>query len=69
MRMPAGLGIEPDREWTITVDADRFVVARKDAPKRKFNIEKVWGCAKGSGLRFVEDRAFEPRPSERDAAE
>jgi antitoxin VapB len=37
-----------------------------DQPKRKFNIAKVAGSAKG--LKFVEreDRAFEPRPSSLD---
>ena len=34
------------------------------AKKKKFNIEKVWGCAKGSGLQFIkpEDRIFKERP-------
>ena len=67
IRLPAALGIEPDREWTVAKDEDgRLIVEPKGAPKRKFNIHKVWGCARGSGLRFVEDRNFVPRPSERD---
>lgn len=67
LRLPAALGIEPDLEWTIAKDEDgRLIVQPKERPKRKFNIDKVWGCARGSGLRFVEDRHFEPRPSERD---
>lgn len=68
IRMPAALGVEPDREWVITEEAGQFTVKRKDAPKRKFNIDKVWGSAIGSGLCIVEDRTFEPRPTERDVA-
>lgn len=64
IRMPAALGIEPDREWTVVKEDDRIIIEAKDKPKRKFNIEKVRGCAKGSGLRFIksEDRVFEERP-------
>ena len=32
-----------------------------DAP-RKFNIDKVWGSAKGSGLAMDPDRSFVERP-------
>lgn len=31
---------------------------------RKFNVDKVWGCAKGSEMQFIapEDRIFGERP-------
>lgn len=63
IRMPAALGIEPDRDWTVIRENDRIVIEAKDKPKRKFNIAKVAGSARG--LRYVEpeSRLFEPRPS------
>lgn len=66
IRMPAGLGISPDQEWTVIEDKGELVLRRKDAPKPRFNVDKIWGCARDSGLRFVENREFEPRPSDRD---
>ena len=41
-----------------------YSLAKADAPKRKFNIDKVWGCAIGSGLQPIDpdDRWFEERP-------
>ncbi len=64
IRIPAALGIEPEMEWSVEEKDGDLVLHRKDKPKRKFNIDKVWGCAVGSGLQFIkeEDRAFEERP-------
>ncbi len=62
--MPAALGVEPDGDWIVEGNADKVVYTRKPKAKRKFNIEKVAGCAIGSGLRFIEpeDRVFAHRP-------
>ncbi len=64
IRMPAALGVEPEREWTIVEQDGDLVLRAADKPKRKFNVAKVAGSAKG--LRYVEpaSRLFEPRPSE-----
>lgn len=64
IRMPAALGVEANREWIVARDDDELVLRPKKKAKRKFNIDKVWGCAVGSGLRFIkpEDRDFEERP-------
>ena len=64
IRMPAALGVEPDLEWTVIEEDGILVIKRKDRPKRKFDIDKVWGCAVGSGLQLIkdEDRVFEHRP-------
>lgn len=64
IRIPATLGIEPDREWSVEEKDGDLILRPKDKPKRKFNIDKVWGCAAGSGLQFIkpEDRVFEERP-------
>lgn len=64
IRMPAELGIEPGNEWTVEPQGGKLVLELKPKAKRKFNIEKVLGCAIGSGLQFIkdEDRVFEERP-------
>lgn len=65
IRVPAALGIEPDREWLVRCEDDGDLVLRpKDRSKRKFNITKVWGSAKGLDLQLIkpEDRVFEERP-------
>lgn len=62
IRMPAALGVQPDREWTITEQNGEYVVREIEAPRRKFNIDKVAGSA--TNLRPIkpEDRVFEDRP-------
>jgi antitoxin VapB len=63
IRMPAELGIEPGNEWTVESQDGKLILEQKPKAKRKFNIDKVRGCAIGSGLQFIndEDRVFEPR--------
>lgn len=64
VRIPAGVGIEPNKDWMLVERDGEYVIRERNAPKKKFNIAKVAGCAKGSGLRFIkdEDRVFEERP-------
>lgn len=61
LRMPAALGIEPDREWAVTEEDGEFRFRAKDPPKRKINVDKFWG--KATGLTLLQDREFEERPS------
>ena len=61
IRMPAALGIEPDREWTVIErDGELHIRARRSS-SRKLNVDKFWGKAKG--LKLLESREFEERPS------
>jgi len=64
IRIPAALGIESEREWSVEVRDGNLVLRPKDKSRRKFNIDKVWGCAVGSGLQPIkdEDRLFDERP-------
>lgn len=66
IRMPAALGVEPEREWTVVERDGDLVLSAADKPKRKFNVAKVAGSAKN--LRYVEpeSRLFQPRLSEAD---
>lgn len=61
IRMPAALGVEPDREWTITEDGGELHIRAKLPVRQKINIEKFWGKAKG--LHVPERRDFDERPS------
>lgn len=64
IRIPAALGVEPDREWVIEEKDGDLILHPKPKAKRKFNIEKVWGIGRGSGLKRIapEDRVFDPSP-------
>ena len=64
LRVPASVGMEPGEEWRLIEDGDSYRLEKIAKPKRKFNIDKVWGIAAGSGLQFIkdEDRVFEHRP-------
>lgn len=64
IRIPAALGVEPDREWIVEEKDGDLILHPKAKAKHKFNIEKVRGCAIGSGLKRIEpeDRVFKHRP-------
>ncbi|HEU4967445.1 AbrB/MazE/SpoVT family DNA-binding domain-containing protein [Sphingomonas sp.] len=64
LRLPKALGIKEGMEMKVREEDGNLIVAPADRPKRKFNIDKVWGCAAGSGLQPIkpEDRVFEHRP-------
>jgi antitoxin VapB len=64
LRVPASVGMEPGEEWKLVEDGDGYRLEKVTKPKRKFNIDKVWGIGKGLGLKLIkpEDRVFEPRP-------
>lgn len=68
IRMPAALGVEPEREWTVADENGDLVLRLKDKPKRKFDINKVAGSA--TSLKYIEpeSRLFAPRPSAIDAS-
>ncbi len=51
-------------EMDLTIEDGQFLSYDPvDAPKRKFNIAKVAGSAKGLDYVASEDRSFEPRRS------
>ena len=64
LRLPKALGLKEGSTMVLREEPRGFSIEPEEAPKRKFNIDKVWGCAVGSGLRFIkpEDRVFEERP-------
>ena len=61
IRMPAGLGVEPDREWLAEwIDGELHLRAKPPA-KRKIDVSGFAGKARGIRLAPRED--FEERPS------
>ncbi len=64
LRLPKGLGLKEGLVMKVREERGSFIVEPAERPKRKFNIDKVWGCAAGSGLQLIkpEDRVFEHRP-------
>ncbi|WP_374412119.1 hypothetical protein [Novosphingobium colocasiae] len=67
VRIPAGTALEAGMEMDLTVEDGAFLSLEPvERPKRKFNIAKVAGSARG--LNYVDpgNRSFEPRSSESD---
>ena len=64
IRVPAGLGVEPDREWIIAKDDNGDLIIRpKDHAKRKIDVSGFAGKAPGLRPLPPELREFEERPS------
>lgn len=64
IRVPAALGIEPNRDWMLEERDGELVLRAKEAPKRKFPIDEVWGIGRHLDLKPIkdEDRVLEYRP-------
>jgi antitoxin VapB len=64
LRLPSAMGVEAGREMRVREEHGKFTVEPIEAPKRKFNIDKVWGIGKDLGLELIADgdRVFEHRP-------
>lgn len=63
IRMPAALGIKPDREWSVIEDEGELVIREKPAPKRRIDVSGFAGKAPWLKLLPRELREFEERPS------
>ncbi|OYW47423.1 MAG: hypothetical protein B7Z36_03485 [Novosphingobium sp. 12-63-9] len=61
IRVPAALGVEPDREWSIEWVDGNLVLRAKLQVKPKLDVSKFWGKAKG--LKVPERSDFDERPS------
>lgn len=61
IRIPAALGVEPDREWVIEEKDGDLVLHPKPKAKRKIDISGFAG--KAPGIRLAPREDFEERPS------
>lgn len=60
IRVPAELGFKAGMEMEMEVeDGQHLTLSPVEAPRRKFNIQKVWGVAPELELIKPEDRVFE----------
>lgn len=64
LRLPKALGLKEGMEMRVREERGSYIVEPVDQPKRKFDVDKIWGIGIGSGLKPVEpeDRIFEHRP-------
>ena len=64
LRVPASVGMAPGEEWRLVEDGDAYRLEKVAKPKRKFDIEKVWGIGKHLDLKPIaqEGRVFEDSP-------
>lgn len=62
VRLPASFNAVAGTPVEVREEQGKWVVEPIDPPKRKFNIDKVWGSAVGSGLAMDPDRSFADRP-------
>ncbi len=63
VRLPASFNAVAGTPVEVRDVQGKWIVEPVTAAPRKFNIDKVWGSAKGSGLRMIDpdDRWFEER--------
>lgn len=61
IRIPAALGVEPDREWTIT-EEDGELRFKENGPPRK-TIDVSGFAGKAPGIKLLPREDFEERPS------
>ena len=62
VRLPASFNAVAGTVVEVRDVQGQWIVAPVNPPKRKFNIDKVWGSAIGSGLAMDPDRSFVERP-------
>jgi len=63
VRLPKALGVGPGVEMTVREERGSYIVEPVNAPRRKIDVDKFWGKARGTGLKLLkpEDRVFEDR--------
>jgi len=61
IRMPAALGIEPDREWTVVEEDGKLTIEPAAQARKKIDISGFAG--KAPGIRLAPRQDFEERPS------
>ena len=64
LRLPKALGLKEGSTMVLREEQSGYWIEPEEKPRRKFNVDKVWGIGKGLGLQPIrdEDRVFEHRP-------
>jgi antitoxin VapB len=63
IRVPAALGIEPDREWTITKEDGELRIKAAPPKRETIDVSGFWGKSPWLKPIPTELREFEERPS------
>ena len=63
LRLPKALGIKEGVEMKVREEQGHYVVEPVEGPKRKLDVDKFWGKAKGMIHVPAPKEDFEPRPS------
>ena len=61
VRLPKSLGIGPGVDVSVREERGRYIVEPVETERRKLDVDKFWGKAKGLKLLAPEDRVFEER--------
>ena len=61
IRMPAALGILPDREWSVTEVDGELVIRAKKAASPRIDLTGIYGSKPGLSVRERSDRIIESR--------
>ncbi len=64
LRLPKALGVTEGLQMKVRKEHDNLIIGPLDRPKRKFDIDKIWGIGKDLDLQLIapEDRVFDDRP-------
>ncbi|MBO0750113.1 MAG: AbrB/MazE/SpoVT family DNA-binding domain-containing protein [Porphyrobacter sp.] len=65
LRLPKELGLKEGSTMLLREDQSGYHIEPEAAPKRKLDIDKIWGIASAAGidLQVPERRDFDERPS------
>ena len=62
LRLPKELGLKEGSTMVLREEHSGYRIEPEGAPRRKFNIDKVWGSATSLRPLDPDDRWFEERP-------
>lgn len=64
LRLPKALGLKEGAEMRVREEHGKFTFEPVDAPKRKFDIDSIWGIGRHLDLKPLapEDRVFDHSP-------
>lgn len=63
IRMPAALGVEPEREWIVTQENGELHLRSKPLLPARLDVDKFWGKCSWLVHTPIPREDFEPRPS------
>lgn len=62
IRVPAALGIEPNRDWTLEERDGEIVLSARPLPRETLDVDAFWGKAPGVRPLTREEKDLDERP-------